>query len=102
MKESTYSDFAYGSIWPFRQKCSKEEFKGLSTEVARFCNSNKDLPVSEQKRLFDEKYGYIVNYNSISSIKSEVRSINSKLSFFLILTVITLIVAVIGAMFGSL
>jgi len=86
----------------FTQNAPKKNLRSLKKEVAAFCKLNKDLPVSEQKRLFDEKYGHIVNSNSLGSIKSEVRSINSKLSFFLILTIITLIVAIFGAMFGNL
>lgn len=95
MKEITYADNLYGSTWGFREYCTKEEFETLRKEVLEFCKANRSLPVSEQKKLFDEKYGHIVKPVRDFRLLKEIRSINGKLSFFVILGILSLIGAII-------
>lgn len=91
MKESSFAERAYSSIWGFKKYCTTEEFESLKKEVAEFCKANKALPVTEQKRLFDEKYGHIVKTIENDIFYKMLSSIDSKVLFFVILTVISLI-----------
>ena len=102
MKEIKYVQYARGSIWEFKNRCSKEEFEALRAEVKEFCIGNKDLPVSEQKRLFDEKYGHLTGDAGAALTIKELRAINSKLTFFVILAVISLVIALFAAIGGAL
>lgn len=102
MKEASFAQHARASIWQFKDQCSTQEFESLKQEVKDFCNSNKELPVSEQKRLFEDKYGHLKNdFGSELTIK-ELRSINSKLLFFVIITIISIIIGIIAAIGGVL
>ena len=102
MKEIKYLQYARGSIWEFKNKCSKEEFEGLRAEVKEFCNGNKDLPVSEQKRLFDGKYGHLTGDTGAELTIKELRAINNKLTFFVILAIISIVIALLAAIGGVL
>jgi len=97
MKETSFSQHARASIWHFRTQCSTEEFESLKKEVKEFCNSNKELSVSEQKRLFDDKYGHLISDTGTELTIKELRAINGKLTFFVIIAVISLIVAFFAA-----
>lgn len=101
MKEYSYADNSYSSIWHFKTKCTKDEYEALKKEVKAFCIANKELPVAEQKRLFDEKYGHLAGNAGDEKIFIELRSINRKLTFFAVLVIISLIVAFFSAL-GSL
>jgi hypothetical protein len=102
MNEITFAQQARASIWQFRTQCSDEEFESLSKEVREFCNDNKELPVSEQKRLFDEKYGHLTGGTGSELTIKALRAINSKLSFFVILTIISIVFVAIVAIGGAL
>lgn len=101
-KEPTFANYARGSIWEFKNRCSREEFEELRAEVKEFCNGNKDLPVSEQKRLFDEKYGHLTGDAGAALTIKELRAINSKLTFFVILAIISIVIALFAAIGGVL
>lgn len=96
-KEYTYADHAYSSIWHFKTKCSQVEYESLKKEVSQFCMANKDLPIAEQKKLFDEKYGHIAGSVGNRNILAELRSVNRKLSFFVILAIVSIIIAFFAA-----
>ncbi len=91
MKEYSYAEKSYSSIWGFKKYCSSEEFETLKKEVSDFCKNNRSLPVSEQKKLFDEKYGHIVKTLENDIMYKMLCSIDSKVLFFVILTVLSLI-----------
>ena len=68
-----------------------KNLRPLEKEVSDFCKNNRSLPVSEQKKLFDEKYGHIVKTLENDIMYKMLCSIDSKVLFFVILTVLSLI-----------
>lgn len=93
-----FDEHAYRSLLPFQKYCGAEEFKQLKEEAAQFLKNNNHLPVAEQYKKFMQEYGPLFSLIRDSEHFHQVKSLNGKMTFFVVLVVVSIIIALKGAL----
>jgi hypothetical protein len=97
MKNQEYLNYYFGGV---DKMMSAADYQTLKTELQGFKEKYLDLPPSEFRKMVREEYSDLITMNRMKGFQIMLDSINKKVHFFMILTIIGLVLAAIAIITG--